>query len=97
MRYPSPRRETLDTREEPIVPQLIPDTDTSVRVPELIGRPSHEAQTLIRRAGLALGVIRLVDSSDTGAGLVLDQHPRPSRPVIPGMPVDLTVASGQYQ
>lgn len=87
----------MDTREDRTVPHLIPDADTSIRVPELVGRPSHEAQALIRRAGLALGVVRLVDVSDAAAGLVLDQHPRASRAIDPGMPIDLTVASGQYQ
>jgi beta-lactam-binding protein with PASTA domain len=70
---------------------------TTVRVPDLIGKPSHEAQALVREAGLILGVIRLVDTSHAGAGVVIDQHPRSSRAVLSGMPVDLTVASGILQ
>jgi hypothetical protein len=49
---------------------------------------------MIREAGLTLGVVRLVDTGDAGAGTVLDQHPRSSRAILAGLPVDLTVASG---
>jgi beta-lactam-binding protein with PASTA domain len=76
---------------------MAPEVETIARVPELIGTGSHLAEPILRDARLALGVIRLVASSEAAAGVVVDQHPRAGRPVTPGTPVDLTVASGQFR
>jgi beta-lactam-binding protein with PASTA domain len=73
------------------------DLGTITRVPKLIGKGSHVAKPLITKARLSLGVIRLVATSEVPAGVILDQYPRADRPVAPGTPVDLTVASGQFK
>jgi beta-lactam-binding protein with PASTA domain len=73
------------------------DVGTITRVPKLIGKGSHMAKPLITGARLSLGVIRLVATSEVPAGVIMDQYPRADRPVAPGTPVDLTVASGQFK
>jgi beta-lactam-binding protein with PASTA domain len=76
---------------------MAPGVRTITQVPKLIGPGSHMAEPLIRKARLSLGVIRLVATSEVTAGVVMDQHPRPGRPVASGTPVDLTVASGELR
>lgn len=76
---------------------MAPDTRTITLVPRLIGKGSHMAAPLLREARLSLGVIRFVASSQVTAGVVMDQYPREGRPVASGTPVDLTVASGEFQ
>lgn len=91
-----PSRTLLGDGEYPEI-TMGAELQTTVRVPKLVGKGSHSAEPLIRKKGLALGVIRLVPTSEVTAGVIMDQHPRPGRSVAPGTPVDLTVASGQFR
>jgi beta-lactam-binding protein with PASTA domain len=76
---------------------MAPAVRTTTQVPKLIGKGSQTAEPLLRDAHLALGVIRLVASSEVTAGVIMDQYPREGRPVASGTPVDLTVASGELR
>jgi eukaryotic-like serine/threonine-protein kinase len=69
-----------------------PDT---VQVPELAGRTEGQAKRALQDAGLALGNVTLVESTERAKGEVVSSDPAPGDPVSPATKVDLQVASGK--
>src|SRR4051812_2551246 len=69
-----------------------PDT---VDVPELAGRPQAEAERALEDAGLAVGDVSKVESTDRAKGEVVSSDPAAGDAVPPATKIDLEVASGK--
>jgi serine/threonine-protein kinase len=67
----------------------------TVQVPELAGRTQKEATQAIEDAGLDVGNVTRVESTERAKGEVVSSDPAPGDAVPPSTKVDLEVASGK--
>ena len=67
----------------------------TVEVPELAGRTQKEAEKALGDAGLDLGDVSKVESTERSKGEVVSSDPAPGDAVAPATKVDLEVASGK--
>jgi serine/threonine-protein kinase len=67
----------------------------TVDVPELAGRTEGEARRALEAAGLAVGKVTRVESTERAKGEVVSSDPAPGEAVAAATKVDLEVASGK--
>lgn len=67
--------------------------EKKIPVPNLIGRTSEEAESLLSNAGLTLGTIYGEPTSES-TGLIINQDPLPDNQITPGSQVSITISTG---
>jgi hypothetical protein len=72
----------------------LPDSDTEVTVPALVGLTEDAARVAIAGAGLTVGPVTQENSSTVPAGIVLAQAPAEGTAASPASPVALVVSAG---
>jgi eukaryotic-like serine/threonine-protein kinase len=85
-----------------VVPGTVVDVTYStgpqqVPVPTLVGLSQAQAFQALQAVGLLMGPITLLDSSNQGAGTVLQSNPVVGTPLAKGSAVALTVSSGKVK
>lgn len=77
--------------EKPADPEKIPEPEL-VAVPHLVGLSQESARAALKKAGLAMGKIKQVESREAKPGTVIEQIPPAGRQLIKGNAVTLVVA-----
>lgn len=77
--------------EKPAEPEKIPEPEL-VAVPHLVGLSQESARAALKKAGLAMGKIKQVESREAKPGTVIEQIPPAGRQLIKGNAVTLVVA-----
>lgn len=72
---------------------MISSGKRKVAVPNLLGRPLSQADTVLSAAGLQLGEVRMENNRDLSEGTVLAQEPLPGEEAETGRMVDLLVST----
>lgn len=65
-----------------------------ILVPNLIGRSSQEAESIIINSGLSKGIVYGQNSGEN-PGIVINQNPAPQDRVPPGTPVSILISTGE--
>jgi hypothetical protein len=65
-------------------------------VPDVVGQVQLDAETMIRDAGLTVGIVTQENSTES-AGTVIGQSPGSGQIVVEGSPVDIAVSLGPTQ
>jgi eukaryotic-like serine/threonine-protein kinase len=67
----------------------------AVAVPELVGKTQAQAKAALEDAGLQLGKVTEVESTEQDKGRVVSSNPSPGDPVAKDSKVDVEIASGK--
>lgn len=85
----------LVVAENPAEPEKRPEPKPEpepVAVPKLVGLSQENARAALKKAGLAMGKVRQVESRQAKPGTVIEQAPPAGRPLAKGSVVTLVVA-----
>lgn len=76
-----------------IIGLIVSASESSINVPNLIGKTSDEAQSMLSPYGLVIGQV-MAQSSSVAPGIIIEQSPAPGSVAHKGSGITITVSSG---